>query len=128
MFVKHLFYREGSRIGTVFPYCEKANADAGSSDGQTSSHLTTEHLGEVSCPYCHWEKLKDIYTLSPGLPESNLGMVHYSVHPVFSRDALGRLLHWEAQCGIVSLYPELCLATRNRDDISCLFCVTFDLL
>lgn len=126
MFVTHLFYREGSRQSQVFPYCERMNADAGSSNGQTSPHLTTEYLGQVSCPYCHWEKLKDIYRLTPGLPESTLGAVHYGVHPVFSRDASGRLLHWEARCGIVSLYPELCLATRDREEISCLFCVTFE--
>ena len=128
MFSIHLFYKEGSRPSQIYPYCERTNADSGSSNGQTGSRLVSAQLGDVSCPYCHWEKLKEIYATTPGLPEMPPMPVHWGIHPVFSRDGQGRLLRWEAMCGEVKIYPELCLGTRNDTEITCPGCQHFLLL
>ena len=123
MFVKHLFYKEGSRPSQVYPYCEKDNADARSSNGQTGSKLVSEFMQNVTCPYCHWEKFKEICLIAPRLLEDQLTPIHFGVHPIFSRDGQSRLLHWEARCGEVKIYPELCLGTRNRTEVTCLGCL-----
>ncbi len=123
MFTTHLFYIEGSRVGTVYPYCEKSNADQGISDGQCGLRLVSPEVKDISCPYCHWEKLNEIYTTVPGLPGMSLMLpIHYGIYPFFSRDGRVKLLQWRARCGIVKIYPELCLATRNPSEVSCREC------
>lgn len=117
MFIVHLFYKEGSRPSQVFPFCERDNADTGSSDGQTSPHLTTEQLGRVTCPYCQWEHHKENGGRNIQLP------VHWSVHPIFSRDGTTRLVHWEAACGEVNIFPGLIFASRIPDEVDCSECL-----
>ena len=80
-------------------------------------------LGEVSCPYCHWGKLKEIYLIVPNLPAAQPMPVHFGVHPVFSIDGQSRLLRWEARCGEVKIFPELCLATRILKEVTCFQCL-----
>ncbi len=124
MFSTHLFYKEGSRPGMIYPYCEKENADIGASDGQCGSNIVTRKLREVSCPYCQWEKLKEVYVTfpkSPRVPPQSLP-IHWSIHPVFSTDGCIRLLRWDAICGEVKISPEYCLGTRKSEEVTCLGC------
>lgn len=121
MFVKHLIYREGSRPSQVFPYCEKEQCHKGGSDGQCGDSLATYDLEEVSCPYCQLAKIRELNERVPGIRWAL--PIHYSVHPVFSRDGKATLTHWEAMCGEVKIYPEVCLATRNKSEITCEQCL-----
>ena len=123
MFTTHLFYKEGSRLSQSYPYCEEINANLGLSNGQMGSHLVSKLLGEVSCPYCHWEKLKEVYAVPLKHLKAQPMPVHWSIHPVFSRDGETRLICWEAKCGEVKIYPELCLGTRNPNEVTCLGCL-----
>ena len=123
MFTMHLFYKEGSRPSQVYPWCERANADSGSSNGQTGSALVSEFIQNATCPYCHWEKFKEICLIAPKLSEDQLPSIHFGVHPVFSIDGQSRLLRWEARCGEVKIFPELCLATRNLKEVTCVPCL-----
>ena len=122
MFVTHLFYAEGSRPGQAFPWCEKENANQGKSDGQCGSCLVTKSIAEATCPYCHHTFLKEMYRTTPGLPKEPLRLVHWGVHPIFSRDGAARLLFWEAACGEIDIHSKTCFATRNKSEITCPSC------
>lgn len=122
MFVTHLFYKPGSRPGQIYPQCEKTNADQDHSNGQTGCDLVSHLLREVTCAYCHFTQLQEIYDQNPQLPAPQPLPVHWSVHPVFSRDGSTQLLHWAAACGEVNIYPDLCLATRQPEEVTCTNC------
>lgn len=123
MFVTHLVYREGSRPSQCFPWCEKENADAGLSDGQTATSLASTDIGDVTCSYCHHAFLRQVYADNPELPRSPSLPVHWSVAPRFSRDGRASLLHWEARCGQVETKTTVCLSTRNPEEITCPGCL-----
>lgn len=126
MFSTHLFYKEGTRPSMAYPFCERENADVGASNGQCGSHLVDVNLFTVTCPYCHWEKLKDIHATTPELLSDFLTsgcFIHWGIHPVFSVDGRIRFLRWDAACGEVKVHPEVCLATRHQNEVTCEGCL-----
>lgn len=113
MFVVHLLYKEGSRPSQKFPWCEKENADLENSDGQCGSQLATRELARTTCAYCHYSFIKDLYITPELRNRVQPNPVHWSVHPVFSRDGKVHLLHWEAFCGQIDVYS-IVYATRKK--------------
>ena len=122
MFVTHLIYKPGTRPSQVFPYCSIDIYTEGKSDGQCGNIHAASNLGNVSCAYCQWEFTKELQHITQNTLQWVLP-VHYSIHPVFSRDGKGTLLHWEARCGVVNIYPEICLATRDKSEVTCEGCL-----